>query len=82
MVHETIQEQIAVEVAFLHNKVLPRKFLWGSRVYEVKKVTMVHEEKQGNDKLYYFSVTDGINFFRLEFSTRDLSWVLSELYSE
>jgi uncharacterized membrane protein YfhO len=48
----------------------------------VEKVNLVHHEKQGENQIYYFSVSDNANFFRLAFSTRDLSWKMKELYNE
>ncbi len=80
--HEKINEHIEVSVAFLHNKVIPRKFVWNSRLYTITQLTMVHHKYIGRDKVYYFSVSDGVQFFRLAFSTNNLTWTLEELYVE
>lgn len=77
---ETINEPIEVEVDFLKEKVLPRKFCWSGKVYELKKLTLVHAKRQGREKIYYFSVSDGINFFRLAFNAGNLEWRLDEMY--
>ncbi len=79
---EKLNEPIEVLVQFNSNKVLPQFFKWRSKTYKVEKINMVHKERDGNDKIYYFSVTDTANFFRLAFFTRDLSWWIQELYYE
>ena len=79
---EKLDEAIEVAVQFKQNKVLPAFFKWRSKTYRVEKVNMVHKERDGNDKIYYFSVSDNANFFRLAFFTRDLSWKIQELYYE
>lgn len=77
---EKVNEQVDVEVDFLKEKVLPRKFFWQGRVYNLKKITLIHYAWQGRVKIYYFSVSDGINFFRLVFNTDNLEWTLDEVY--
>ncbi len=77
---EKINEPIEVLVKFKGRQVLPAKFFWRGKEYEVEKVNLVHQQRQGSDKIYYFSVSDSANFFRLAFFTRDLSWRLEELY--
>jgi hypothetical protein len=80
--HEKLDEQIDVIVAFRGPKVHPEFFKWRGQAYKVEKVNLVHREKDGDDKVYYFSVSDQANFFRLAFFTRDLSWRLTELFYE
>jgi len=77
---EKLNETIEVSVNFHRNKVVPTFFRWRGKTYRVDKVNMVHREGKGDDKIYYFSVSDKANFFRLAFFTRDLSWRIEELY--
>jgi hypothetical protein len=77
---EKLNEPIEVQVQFNHNKVIPTFFKWRNKTYRVEKINMVHKERAGNDKIYYFSVSDNANFFRLAFFTNDLSWRIEELY--
>ena len=79
---EKLNEPIEVLVKFKTNKVEPAFFKWRKKTYRVEKINLVHKEKDGNDKKYYFSVSDNVNFFRLAFFTRDLSWRIEELYFE
>ncbi|MFH1522849.1 MAG: hypothetical protein ABIE43_03450 [Patescibacteria group bacterium] len=77
---EKLDEPIEVQVQFNKNKVRPMFFKWRDKTYCIEKINLVHKERQGNDKVYYFSVSDNVNFFRLAFFTRDLSWRLEELW--
>ena len=79
---EKINEPVEVLVRFGKGRVEPARFRWRDRGYDVKKVNFVHKERQGGDKIYYFSVSDDANSFRLAFSTRDLGWTMEELYTE
>ena len=79
---EKLNESIQVQVQFNGQTVAPQFFKWRSKTYRIEKINMVHKERDGNDKIYYFSVSDSTNFFRLAFFTRDLSWRIQELYYE
>lgn len=80
--HEKINEPVEVLVKFSKTKVEPAFLKWRLKTYRLEKVNLVHKERRGNDKIYYFSVSDKINFFRLAFFTGDLSWRLEELYCD
>lgn len=80
--YEKLDEKIDVLVEFSDGKVLPNFFRWQDRTYKIEKINLVHSERKGNDKIYYFSVSNNVNFFRLAFFTRDLSWRIQELYYE
>jgi hypothetical protein len=82
IMHEKINEPIEVSVKFSGKKVFPIFFKWQEKTYKIKKLNLVHKKRDGDDKIYYFSVSDDINFFRLAFSTRDMGWVLEELFYE
>ncbi len=79
---ETINEPIDVMVRFSRHGVRPEAFRWRAHTYRIDKVNLVHHERNGNDRIYYFSVSDNANFFRLAFSTRNLSWTLEQIYNE
>lgn len=77
---EKINEQIAVQVEFNGRKVAPLVFCWRGKTYRVEKINLVHRVKAGDGQIYYFSVSDQANFFRLSFATSDLSWRIEEVY--
>lgn len=82
--HEKLDEKIDVLVKFnaANKKVVPLYIRWRDKLYKIVKVNMVHREGHGDDKIYYFSVSDNANFFKLAFYTRDLSWKLEEIFTE
>lgn len=79
---EKLDEQIDVLVKFGHKNILPVFFKWRGKTYRIEKLNLVHKERDGDDKIYYFSVSDKTNYFRLAFFTRDLSWRIQELFFE
>ena len=79
---EKLNDTIDVRVDFKGQSVMPVLFKWRGRTYRAEKLNLVHRERDGNDKIYYFSVSDKVNFFRLAFFTRDLSWRILELFFE
>ena len=79
---EKLNEPIDILVKFNRNKVTPTFFKWRSKTYKIEKINLIHKERDGNDKIYYFSVSDNVNFFRLAFFTRDLTWRIQELFYE
>ena len=80
--HEKIDEPVEVLVKFETNKIMPCYLKWRKKTYKLEKLNLVYEEKQGENKFYYFSVSDNVNCFNLVFSTKDLSWRIKELYYE
>jgi len=79
---EKLNDPIDVLVKFTGQRVVPEFFKWRGKTYRIEKLNLVHKERDGNDKIYYFSVSDEVNFFRLAFFTRDLSWRIEELFYE
>ena len=63
------------------NRVMPLLFRWRGKKYQVEKLNLVHRERDGEDIIYYFNVSDAANYFKLAFSTRRLSWRLSEWHT-
>ncbi len=78
--YKPIHEPIEVLVSFGQSNISPLFFRWGNRQYKIKKVNMVHIERQGRAKLFHFSVTDETNYFKLTFNGETLQWMLSESY--
>ena len=76
-----INERVDVLVDFVGQAVKPLVFKWGGRDYSVKKINLIHIAREGRDKIYYFSVTDDANYFKLKFNTSSLEWGLEEMQS-
>lgn len=80
--HEKFNEPIEVEAVFLRDRVVPRSFAWQGVIYHIKNIGLKHHVLLGREKIHYFSVSDGVNFFRLRFSGDSLKWQLEEIYNE
>ncbi len=81
MSYDQIHEPIDVLVAFRKEQPEPMVFKWAKRYYQVKKINLVHAERVGREKVYYFSVSDEVNAYRLSFRTESLAWQLEEMCS-
>ncbi len=77
--YEKISEAVEVLAAFRNDRAEPVTFKWRNRYYQVKKVNMVHAERNGREKITYFSVSDDANAYRLSFSNESLKWKLEEM---
>ncbi|MDD5110095.1 MAG: hypothetical protein PHI63_02675 [Patescibacteria group bacterium] len=94
--HEIIDEPVEVLASFspvpactttnkprvAGNRVRPLLFRWRGKKYQIEKLNLVHRERDGEDVVYYFNVSDAANYFKLAFSTRRMSWRLAEWYAE
>jgi hypothetical protein len=74
-----INEPIHVLASFREHTVRPLAFVWGQHKYTITKVNLVHRARKGRDTLYFFSVSDDANYFKIRFDTGDMSWELEEV---
>lgn len=77
---EQINEPIEVSARFEKGKLIPVSFIWQNREYEVQKVNLSWSQYEGRSKIYYFAVSDSVNYFKLRFDSEKLSWILIESY--
>ncbi len=82
MSYEKVQQPVDVVIAFRKRRPEPIIFKWANRYYHIKKVNLVHSERLGREKIYYFSVSDDTTAYRLSFRTESLSWQLDEKCGE
>lgn len=80
--HEFIHDPIDVVVSFCQNRVIPRKMRWNNREYEIDRVNLVHTANEGKKRVFYFSVSDKTNYFKLKLDPECLEWHLVELYAD
>ena len=81
MTYQKFNEPVDVLASFSATKAIPHAMKWGNRRYPLTKVNLVHIAHEGRGKMYYFSVSDASNFFKLRFDTENLEWRLLELYT-
>lgn len=78
--YEQIYQPVDVLATFKSNHVRPLAFMWNRRKYVVSKVNLIHRARKGRNMLYFFSVSDEANYYKLRFDTGDMSWELEEMY--
>jgi len=79
MSYESVREPVEVLVAFKNARPEPMMFKWGTQYHQIRKVNLVHAERVGREKVYYFSVSDDAHSYRLAFHTESLNWRLEEM---
>lgn len=77
-----LDDPVDVVVSFEHNRVRPRRMRWDGREYSIAHVNMVHSAHEGSTRLFFFSVSDTTNHFKLKLNTDLLEWRLIELYTD
>ncbi len=81
-IHEILNDPIDVSVHFSGRRVKPISVRFGARDYSIDRVNLIHSTKEGETKIFYFSVSDSSTFMKLRFDTSNLEWRLVEMYSE
>ena len=71
-------EPIEVIATFTKNGIFPHIIKWGQSRYKISKVNLVHTIKEGVVRIYFFSVSDGANFWKLGFNTDSLKWWIED----
>ena len=62
---EVIDEFIDVSAIFRNGRIKPISFIWNRERYKIQEITYTWNDCQGEAKLYYFSVSDGVLMNRL-----------------
>jgi hypothetical protein len=75
-----IGETISVIASFgLPYKIRPVRFKWNGRLFEVKEITYSWQTKEGQNKIYHFSISDGKTLYELSFNATSLLWKIERL---
>jgi ribosomal protein S19 len=77
----SFNEEISVITIHDHQKKQnkPLKIKWRNRTYKISKIGYHYKVHVGKTLHHIFSVTDGNNFFKLNYNTDSLSWKLEEM---
>lgn len=75
------EEGVELLVQFGKNGLIPRSLNMGGRRYQIKKVNLMHSITDGAVRIYFFSVSDDVNFWKLGFNTESLRWWIEDGYS-
>ena len=79
MTYEQVKQPVEVVVVFKKRQPEPFIMKLGKQFIHIRKVHLIHSERIGRDKVYYFSVSDEANAYRLSFSTETLHWYVNEV---
>ncbi len=80
--YEELKEPIEVTAVFKNGGAIPHSFWWKHRGYKVDRVNLAHQEKHGDNLLFYFSVTAEENIYELSFEPQNLVWTLEKVWLE
>ncbi len=80
--HTFLDDPIDVLATFTRNRVRPLKMRWQDKTYDIKQVNLIHTGREGTKRLFYFSVSDNTNAFKLKLDPDILEWRLVELYAD
>lgn len=75
-------ESIDVIATFTKEGIFPRIIKWGTNRYKILKVNLIHPIKDGSVRIYFFSVSDGANSWKLGFNTETLKWWVEDFFQE
>ncbi len=80
--HEVLNDPIDVMASFKDNRVIPHAIRWNQKDYKIETVNLVHSAREGQKRVFYFSVSDLSNYFKLKLDSESLEWRLVELYAD
>ncbi len=75
-------ESIEVIATFGKTGIFPRIMKWGQNSYKIHSVNLIHAIKDGAVRIYFFSVSDGVNSWKLGFNTETLQWWVEDFFQE
>jgi hypothetical protein len=78
---EQVEESVDVLASFSGGHIRPRAFLWKNRRYKITEVNLAYMARNGQDRIYFFAVSNGVNAFKLSFHPREMAWSLVEIYT-
>jgi len=81
MFSQDIENQVEVLARFDSAGLFPRVLKIGGRNYDIKKVNLMHSIHDGAVRIYFYSVSDDVNYWKLGFNTETLSWWIEDNYS-
>ena len=70
---------IKVGAVFKGSTIIPKWFIWEGRKYNVKSIDYTWEDRQGEEKLVMFAVSDGTNTYELAYNAVRMNWTLGKV---
>lgn len=79
---EHVMEPVDVLASFSGGQIRPRAFLWRRIKYSIDAVNLAYSARDGRDPIHFFSVSSGMNSFKLSFRPSKMIWSLMEIYAD
>ena len=76
---ESLNVIIKVGAIFKGSHIIPKWFIWEGRKYNIKSVNYLWQDKEGSEKIFRFSVSDGINSYELAYYASKIIWKLEKI---
>lgn len=71
-----LNDPVEVNTTFSAGKIKPEYFIWHGRQYRVKEVTYRWQESKEFERVFCFSVHDGVNLYQLNLNNKFMTWRL------
>lgn len=75
----TFDQPIEVLAWFRNAKLTPRMFTWKGKIYKIKRITYNWQERCGQAKINYFSVSTGHDLYQISYNNTSYSWKLDKV---
>jgi hypothetical protein len=75
------KESVVLLAEFDQRGLVPRVLKLAGREYRIEKVNLMHSITDGLVRIYFFSVSDKTNYWKLGFNTESLKWWVEDSYS-
>lgn len=76
-----MDEPVEIIATFGKSGVFPRILKLGQHSYKIMNVNLIHTIKEGAVRIYFFSVSNEANSWKLGFNTDNLMWWVEDHYS-
>lgn len=76
---EDLNEKIDCLVLFKTGKIMPQRFFWNNKEYEIKTVNYHWQERLGQETIHYFSVNTGADSYQISFNNTSFRWQLDKI---
>jgi hypothetical protein len=74
-----LNERIEVFAWFKNAKIYPRIFIWKAKKYKIKKVNYNWQERQGAERMSFFSVSTGTDLYQISFNNASYAWKIDKI---
>lgn len=80
--YQFLNDPVDVLASFGRHGAKPLRMRWNDRDYRIQQVNLIHTGREGTKRVFYFSVSDDANAFKLKLDPDILEWRLVELYAD